>query len=82
MKVEEIRNLLNDEVPGMGKVVVDLVVRDLGLDPQNPTAAQIKELINTALARIKLFVGEERVREMIPKVASFLPGGASDITIK
>lgn len=81
MKVEEIRQVLNDEIPGMGKVVVDLVVRDLGIDPENPSPEQIKELINIALGRIKLFVGEDRVKEMIPKVASFLPGGAGDITI-
>jgi len=81
MKVEEIRQVLNDEIPGMGKVVVDLVVRDLGIDPENPSPEQIKQLINTALGRIKLFVGEDRVKEMIPKVASFLSGGAGDITL-
>ena len=81
MQIEEIREILNKEIPGMGKVTVDLVVRDLGIDPQNATTEQIKELISTALSRLKLFVGEARAREIIPKLASFLPGGASDITI-
>lgn len=81
MSVEKIREILNTEIPGMGKVVVDLVVRDLKIDPQNASPNDIKELINIALQRIKLFVGTERVKEMIPKVASFLPGGAIDITI-
>lgn len=81
MKIDEIRQVLNEEIPGMGKVVVDLVVRDLAIDPASPSSSEIKELINTSLARIKLFVGEDRVKEMIPKVASFLPGGADDITI-
>ena len=81
MQVEEIREILNKEIPGMGKVTVDLVVRDLGINPENPTSEEIKELINTALSRLKLFVGEARAREIIPKLASFLPGGASDITI-
>ena len=81
MKIDEIRQVLNEEIPGMGKVVVDLVVRDLSIDPTSPSPSEIKELINVSLTRIKLFVGEERVKDIIPKVASFLPGGASDITI-
>ena len=75
-------------------VTLDATMRSWGFDEATRAEAdqidgELRQLltaytegINTALKRLKLFLGAQRIQQIIPKVLEFLPNGLVDINIE
>ena len=79
MTIEEISKILNEEVPGMGKVVLKVVARDLRVDINNLSSEDLKNIVNTSLARLKLFVGLKRAQDIAKRLEKSFPNLSSEI---
>ena len=81
LTIDKIREVVNAKVPGVGRGIVDYAIKNLGINIEAPSPEELKKFVNDIVKHIKTLYGIKKANSLIKDIASFLPDGASDITI-
>jgi len=81
MTIAEIREIVNAKVPGVGRGIVDYVIKNLNINTESPSTEELKKFINEIVKHIKTLYGAEKAELIITDLATFLPRGEADISM-
>ena len=81
MTIDKIRDVVNADVPGVGRGIVDYTINNLGINAESPSPDEVKKCITEIVKHIKTLYGIDKANSLMKDLASFLPGGEADINI-
>ena len=73
-----IRDVVNTDVPGVGRGIVDYTIKKLGINTESPTDDEVKKCIIEIVKHIKTLYGTDKANSLMKDLATFLPGAGSD----